>query len=217
VRRGSARGGTTDECYRCLRDLAAPPEREMDCCSRPASASAAPCCYGHRPSRQGVVSFTGSAGGIVTDTCTPRRDLGIRAARVEEAMLRQDRARGRFQGVPRQDVTTLGAAADTTGRRLAHALGRQRLLRSTRCGRCLHGNPASSPGARSTHQLRRDARAGGSGRRCGVRCVEYDASTIVGHVRSSFFRQGGTWVREEDDAWRLRSSGASPTPSTRPR
>jgi aspartate kinase len=205
----SARGDTTDELLTLAYEISPhPPEREMDMLlSAGERISCALLAMAIDNLGKGVVSFTGSQAGIVTDTVhTKARILDIRAARVEEAM-----AQGKivlvagFQGVSTaKDVTTLGrGGSDTTAVALAHALGAGVCEIYTDVDGVYTANPSLVSQARKIDAISYDEMlelAASGAQVLAVRCVEYARKyNIVVHVRSSFSDSGGTWVREEDD------------------
>ena len=205
----SARGATTDELLTLAYEISPhPPEREMDMLlSAGERISCALLAMAIDHLGKGVVSFTGSQAGIVTDTVhTKARILDIRAARVEEAM-----AQGKivlvagFQGVSTaKDVTTLGrGGSDTTAVALAHALGAGVCEIYTDVDGVYTANPRLVSQARKIDAISYDEMlelAASGAQVLAVRCVEYARKyNIVVHVRSSFSDSGGTWVREEDD------------------
>ena len=205
----SARGDTTDELLTLAYEISPhPPEREMDMLlSAGERISCALLAMAIDHLGKGVVSFTGSQAGIVTDTVhTKARILDIRAARVEEAM-----AQGKivlvagFQGVSTaKDVTTLGrGGSDTTAVALAHALGAGVCEIYTDVDGVYTANPSLVSQARKIDAISYDEMlelAASGAQVLAVRCVEYARKyNIVVHVRSSFSDKEGTWVREEDD------------------
>ena len=205
----SARGDTTDELLTLAYEISPhPPEREMDMLlSAGERISCALLAMAIDHLGKGVVSFTGSQAGIVTDTVhTKARILDIRAARVEEAM-----AQGKivlvagFQGVSTaKDVTTLGrGGSDTTAVALAHALGASVCEIYTDVDGVYTANPSLVSQARKIDAISYDEMlelAASGAQVLAVRCVEYARKyNIVVHVRSSFSDKEGTWVREEDD------------------
>ena len=205
----SARGDTTDELLTLAYEISPhPPEREMDMLlSAGERISCALLAMAIDHLGKGVVSFTGSQAGIVTDTVhTKARILDIRAARVEEA-----KAQGKivlvagFQGVSTaKDVTTLGrGGSDTTAVALAHALGASVCEIYTDVDGVYTANPSLVSQARKIDAISYDEMlelAASGAQVLAVRCVEYARKyNIVVHVRSSFSDKEGTWVREEDD------------------
>ena len=205
----SARGDTTDELVELAREITPdPPEREMDMLlSAGERISCALLAMAIDHLGKGVVSFTGSQAGIVTDTVhTKARILDIRAVRVEEAL-----AQGKivlvagFQGVSTaKDVTTLGrGGSDTTAVALAHALGAGVCEIYTDVDGVYTANPSLVSQARKIDAISYDEMlelAASGAQVLAVRCVEYARKyNIVVHVRSSFSDSQGTWVREEDD------------------
>ena len=173
-----------------------------------------------------AVSFTGSQAGIVTDTVhTKARILDIRAARVEEAM-----AEGKivlvagFQGVSTaKDVTTLGrGGSDTTAVALAHALGADVCEIYTDVDGVYTANPSLVAEARKIDAISYDemlelAASGRAGAGRALRRVRAQVRHPHPRALELHATPRAPGSERKMTAWRARSSGASPTPPTRPR
>ena len=186
------------------RSRPSPPSASWTCCSRPASASAAPC-WPWRSTRLGceAVSFTGSQAGIVTDTVPHQgQDRGHLPLRVEQAL-----ADGRivlvagFQGVRRARTSPPWAAAAPTPRPWpwptpwapTSARSTPTWTASTRP---IRPSCRQAPQARTPSPTRRCSRWRPPGAQVlALRSVEYARKYDVPiHVRSSFTDAEGTWV-----------------------
>jgi aspartate kinase len=205
----SAMGDTTDE----LLDLAAqisvaPHARELDMLLTAGERiSMALLSMAIIERGREAISFTGSQAGIVTDTAHGKaRIVDVRARRVLEAL---DAGKiaivAGFQGVSTEfDVTTLGrGGSDTTAVALAAALGADVCEIYTDVDGVFTADPRIVPDARKLHAVSYEEMLELSA--CGakvlmVRCVEYARNYgVLVHVRSSFTRSDGTWVRREDE------------------
>lgn len=205
----SAMGDTTDE----LLDLAAqisvaPHARELDMLLTAGERiSMALLSMAIIERGREAISFTGSQAGIVTDTAHGKaRIVDVRARRVLEAL---DAGRiaivAGFQGVSTEfDVTTLGrGGSDTTAVALAAALGADVCEIYTDVDGVFTADPRIVPDARKLHAVSYEEMLELSA--CGakvlmVRCVEYARNYgVLVHVRSSFTKSDGTWVRREDE------------------
>ena len=205
----SAMGDTTDE----LLDLAAqisvaPHARELDMLLTAGERiSMALLSMAIIERGREAISFTGSQAGIVTDTAHGKaRIVDVRARRVLEAL---DAGRiaivAGFQGVSTEfDVTTLGrGGSDTTAVALAAALGADVCEIYTDVDGVFTADPRIVPEARKLHAVSYEEMLELSA--CGakvlmVRCVEYARNYgVLVHVRSSFTKSDGTWVRREDE------------------
>ncbi|HET7807871.1 MAG TPA: aspartate kinase, partial [Gaiellaceae bacterium] len=154
-----------------------------------------------------AISLTGSQAGIVTDTVHGRAKIvDVRARRIHEA-LDQDRIVlvAGFQGVSTDfDITTLGrGGSDTTAVALAAALGARVCEIYTDVEGVFTADPRLVPDARKLHAVSFEEMlelAASGAKVLQVRSVEIARShDIKLHVRPSFSRADGTWVREEDD------------------
>ena len=205
----SAMGDTTDE----LLDLAAqisvaPHARELDMLLTAGERiSMALLSMAIIERGREAISFTGSQAGIVTDTAHGKaRIVDVRARRVLEAL---DAGRiaivAGFQGVSTEfDVTTLGrGGSDTTAVALAAALGADVCEIYTDVDGVFTADPRIVPDARKLHAVSYEEMLELSA--CGakvlmLRCVEYARNYgVLVHVRSSFTKSDGTWVRREDE------------------
>jgi aspartate kinase len=205
----SAMGDTTDE----LLDLAAqisvaPHARELDMLLTAGERiSMALLSMAIIEGGREAISFTGSQAGIVTDTAHGKaRIVDVRARRVLEAL---DAGKiaivAGFQGVSTEfDVTTLGrGGSDTTAVALAAALGADVCEIYTDVDGVFTADPRIVPDARKLHAVSYEEMLELAA--CGakvlmVRCVEYARNYgVLVHVRSSFTRSDGTWVRREDE------------------
>jgi aspartate kinase len=205
----SAMGDTTDE----LLDLAAqisvaPHARELDMLLTAGERiSMALLSMAINERGREAISFTGSQAGIVTDTAHGKaRIVDVRARRVLEAL---DAGKiaivAGFQGVSTEfDVTTLGrGGSDTTAVALAAALGADVCEIYTDVDGVFTADPRIVPNARKLHAVSYEEMLELSA--CGakvlmLRCVEYARNYgVLVHVRSSFTKSDGTWVRREDE------------------
>jgi aspartate kinase len=205
----SAMGDTTDE----LLDLAAqisvaPHARELDMLLTAGERiSMALLSMAIIERGREAISFTGSQAGIVTDTAHGKaRIVDVRARRVLEAL---DAGKiaivAGFQGVSTEfDVTTLGrGGSDTTAVALAGALGADVCEIYTDVDGVFTADPRIVPDARKLHAVSYEEMLELSA--CGakvlmLRCVEYARNYgVLVHVRSSFTKSDGTWVRREDE------------------
>ncbi|HWL66252.1 MAG TPA: aspartate kinase, partial [Actinomycetota bacterium] len=153
-----------------------------------------------------AVSFTGSQAGIVTDTRHGRaRIVDVRAQRVLEALdVGKIAIVAGFQGVSTDyDVTTLGrGGSDTSAVALAAALQADACEIYTDVDGVFTADPRIVPEARKLHAVSYEEMlelAASGAKVLMLRSVEYARNHgVLIHVRSSFTREEGTWVREED-------------------
>jgi aspartate kinase len=205
----SAMGSTTDDLIALAHQVSdLPHPRELDMLisvgERISCALAAMAIHdlGHE-----AISLTGSQAGIVTDTAHGKAKIvDVRARRIHEAL---DRDRivlvAGFQGVStEQDVTTLGrGGSDTTAVALAAAVGAEHCEIYTDVKGVFTADPRLVSGARKLDSVSFEEMlemASSGARVLATRSIEVARSHNVRlHVRSTFDREDGTWVREEDD------------------
>jgi aspartate kinase len=205
----SAMGSTTDDLIALAHQVSdLPHPRELDMLisvgERISCALAAMAIHdlGHS-----AISLTGSQAGIVTDTAHGKAKIvDVRARRIHEAL---DRDRivlvAGFQGVStEQDVTTLGrGGSDTTAVALAAAVGAEHCEIYTDVKGVFSADPRLVSGARKLDAVSFEEMlemASSGARVLATRSIEVARSHNVRlHVRSTFEREDGTWVREEDD------------------
>src|SRR6266480_907769 len=204
----SAMGTTTDELLDLARQVSTRPEpRELDMLisvgERISCALAAMAIHdlGHE-----ALSLTGSQAGIVTDTIHGKAKIvDVRAHRIHDA-LDQDKIVlvAGFQGVSTDfDITTLGrGGSDTTAVALAAALGAEACEIYTDVEGVYTADPRVVPNARKLHAVTYEEMlelASSGARVLQLRSVEFARNHDVKlHVRSSFSKADGTWIREED-------------------
>ena len=203
----SALGDTTDELIALARQISErPPKREMDMLlSTGEQVSIALLAMAIHELGRPVVSLTGAQGGIITDTThTKAKILQINTERIEREL-----SQGKivivagFQGVtPGDDITTLGrGGSDTTAVALAAALKARECEIYTDVDGVYTADPRVVPSARkladvSYGEMLEMASLGALVLQ--PRAVEFGAMYGVPiHVRSSFNREIGTYVREE--------------------
>ncbi len=154
-----------------------------------------------------AISFTGSQAGIVTDTAHGKAKIvEIRPHRIHKA-LEEDKIVlvAGFQGVSTEfDVTTLGrGASDTTAVALAAALGATACEIYTDVEGVYTADPRLVPEARKLHAVSYEEMlelAASGAKVLHLRSVEFARNHGVKlHVRSTFTRDDGTWIREEDE------------------
>jgi aspartate kinase len=205
----SAMGDTTDDLVRLAYEVSARPKpRELDMLiSVGERISCALAAMAIHDLGAEAISLTGSQAGIVTDTVHGRAKIvDVRARRIHEA-LDQDRIVlvAGFQGVSTDfDITTLGrGGSDTTAVALAAALGARVCEIYTDVEGVFTADPRLVPDARKLHAVSFEEMlelAASGAKVLQVRSVEIARShDIMLHVRPSFSRADGTWVREEDD------------------
>jgi aspartate kinase len=205
----SAMGDTTDDLVRLAYEVSARPQpRELDMLiSVGERISCALAAMAIHDLGAEAISLTGSQAGIVTDTVHGRAKIvDVRARRIHEA-LDQDRIVlvAGFQGVSTDfDITTLGrGGSDTTAVALAAALGARVCEIYTDVEGVFTADPRLVPDARKLHAVSFEEMlelAASGAKVLQVRSVEIARShDIKLHVRPSFSRADGTWVREEDD------------------
>jgi aspartate kinase len=154
-----------------------------------------------------AISFTGSQAGIVTDTAHGKAKIvEIRPHRIHKA-LDEDKIVlvAGFQGVSTEfDITTLGrGASDTTAVALAAALGAEACEIYTDVDGVYTADPRLVPEARKLHAVSYEEMlelAASGAKVLHLRSVEFARNHGVKlHVRSTFVRDDGTWIREEDE------------------
>ncbi|MGI8421748.1 MAG: aspartate kinase [Gaiellaceae bacterium] len=205
----SAMGHTTDELVElAYRVSPRPKPRELDMLlsvgERISCALAAMAIVdlGHES-----ISLTGSQAGIVTDTVhTKAKIVEVRARRSHEAL---DDERivlvAGFQGVSTDyEVTTLGrGGSDTTAVALAAALGADACEIYTDVEGVFSADPRIVPQARRLEAVTYDEMlelAASGAKVLQLRAVEFARNHDVKlHVRSTFTRESGTWITEEDE------------------
>ncbi len=154
-----------------------------------------------------AISLTGSQAGIVTDTTHGKAKIvDVRARRIHQAL---DEGRivlvAGFQGVSTAyDITTLGrGGSDTTAVALAAALAADACEIYTDVEGVFTADPRVVPAARKLHAVTYEEMlemAASGAKVLQLRSVEFARNHGVSlHVRSTFSREGGTWVREEDE------------------
>jgi aspartate kinase len=203
----SAMGDATDE----LMDLASnvtpePPPRELDMLltagERISAALLAMAIY---DLGVGARSFTGSQAGVITTAQHgDARIIDITPSRISTALADGDVAIiAGFQGVnpTTKDVTTLGrGASDTTAVALAAALDADVCEIYTDVDGVFTADPRIVPSARRIASISSEEMlemAANGTKVLHLRCVEYARRFGVKvHVRSSFSRLEGTWVRD---------------------
>jgi aspartate kinase len=206
----SAMGQTTDELIDLAHQMSPRPNpRELDMLQsvgeRISCALAAMAIHdlGHE-----AISLTGSQAGIVTDTVHGKAKIvDVRARRIHEA-LDSDRIVlvAGFQGISTAtfDITTLGrGGSDTTAVALAAALGADACEIYTDVDGVYTADPRIVPEARRLHAVSYDEMlemAASGAKVLQLRSVEFARNHGVKlHVRSAFFDEDGTWIREEDE------------------
>ena len=154
-----------------------------------------------------AISLTGSQAGIVTDTVHGKaRIVEVRARRVHEA-IDPDRIVlvAGFQGVSTaHEVTTLGrGGSDMTAVALASALGADACEIYTDVDGVFTADPRVVPAARKLHAVSYEEMlemAASGAQVLQLRSVEFARNHEVKvHVRSTFSKDDGTWIREEDE------------------
>ncbi|MDQ3822562.1 MAG: aspartate kinase [Actinomycetota bacterium] len=204
----SAMGDTTDRLIRLARTISRrPPRRELDVlvsvgeCISCALAAMAIQDLGHD-----AISLNGAQAGIVTDGAYGKAKIvDIHGRRIHEAL-----EAGKivlvagFQGVADGDeVTTLGrGGSDTTAVALAAALGGDRCEIYTDVEGVFTADPRLVGSARKLHAVSYEEMlemAGSGAKVVQLRAVELArAYGVKVHVRSTFSREPGTWICEED-------------------
>ncbi len=153
-----------------------------------------------------AISLTGSQAGIVTDTAHGKAKIvEIRPHRIHKA-LDEDRIVlvAGFQGVSTEfDVTTLGrGGSNLTAVALAAALGAEACEMYTDVEGVYTADPRIVPAARKLHAVSYEEMlemAGSGAKVVQLRAVELArAYGVKVHVRSTFSREPGTWICEED-------------------
>ena len=156
---------------------------------------------------QDAISLTGSQAGIVTDTVHGKAKIvEVRARRIHEA-LDEDRIVlvAGFQGVSTEfNITTLGrGGSDTTAVALAAALGAHACEIYTDVDGVFTADPRIVPDARKLHAVSYEEMlemAASGARVLALRSVEFARNHGVRlHVRSTFTKENGTWIIEEDE------------------
>jgi aspartate kinase len=153
-----------------------------------------------------AASYTGSQAGIITDTAHGQaKIIDIRPGRIREAL---DKGSivivAGFQGVSTAyDVTTLGrGGSDTTAVALAAALDAEFCEIYTDVPGVFTADPRIVPNARKLHAVSYEEMlelAASGAKVLQLRAVEYARTRGVKvQVRSSYSREDGTWVTEED-------------------
>jgi aspartate kinase len=153
-----------------------------------------------------AASYTGSQAGIITDTVHGQaKIIDIRPGRIRDAL---DKGSivivAGFQGVSTAyDVTTLGrGGSDTTAVALAAALDAEFCEIYTDVPGVFTADPRIVPNARKLHAVSYEEMlelAASGARVLQLRAVEYARTRGVKvHVRSSYSREDGTWVTQED-------------------
>jgi len=206
----SAMGDTTDE----LRELAMqvsdrPPPRELDMLlSSGERISVALVAMALQSLGKGAESYTGSQAGIVTDALHGKaRIADIRPTRIVAAL---DRGTipiiAGFQGVSAEtlDITTLGpGASDLTAIALAAALGAETCEIYTDVDGVYTADPRIEPKARKLHAVSYEEMlemAATGARVLQARSVELARNQeVLVHVRSSFEKASGTFIRGADE------------------
>ncbi len=202
----SAPGDMTDQLVEMAEQISKnPPPREMDMLlSTGERISIALLCMALHELGEEAVSFTGSQAGIITDTShTKARILEIKADRVMEALKKGKIAVvAGFQGVSvDKDVTTLGrGGSDTTAVALAVRLGAEYCEIFTDVEGVYTTDPRLVPHANKldlvSYEEMLEMAATGA-KVLNARSVEFARIyKMPVHVRSSFTRAEGTWVRE---------------------
>ncbi|MHB8780804.1 MAG: aspartate kinase [Candidatus Geothermincolia bacterium] len=205
----SALGDTTDELLELAYQITQrPPAREMDMLlSTGEQISVALLSMAVQECGLEAISFTGSQVGIVTDGAhTKAKIVEIKVGRIQEE-LRQGRIVivAGFQGVTLDDhITTLGrGGSDTTAVALAAALGADRCEIYTDVDGVYTADPRIVPDARKIAEISYEEMlemAATGAKVMQLRSVEFGRNYgVVIHVRSSFSREEGTWIREHDD------------------
>ena len=153
-----------------------------------------------------AASYTGSQAGIITDTAHGQaKIIDIRPGRIRDAL---DKGSivivAGFQGVSTAyDVTTLGrGGSDTTAVALAAALDAEFCEIYTDVPGVFTADPRIVANARKLHAVSYEEMlelAASGAQVLQLRSVEYARTRGVKvHVRSSFTRDDGTWITEED-------------------
>src|SRR5918999_5063069 len=205
----SAMGGTTDTLLEMAHEITPMPNpRELDLLLTAGERIAMSLlAVAVNPAGFPAASYTGSQGGIITDTRHGRaRITDIRPGRIREAL---DRGAvvivAGFQGVSTAyDVTTLGrGGSDTTAVALAASLGAEACEIYTDVAGVFTADPRLIPVARKLHAVSYEEMlemAAAGAHVLQLRAVEYArGSGVMLHVRSAFSDEDGTWVREEDE------------------
>jgi aspartate kinase len=206
----SAMGDSTDELRALASQMSAnPPPRELDMLlSAGERISMALLAMAIDALGCQAESFTGSQAGIITDALHGRaRIADIRPRRILESL---DKGRvpiiAGFQGVSEEtlDVTTLGrGASDATAVALAAALGAELCEIYTDVDGVFSADPRLVPEARKLHAVSYEEMlemAATGARVLFTRSVEMARNhEVVVHVRSSFTREPGTFIIQEDE------------------
>jgi aspartate kinase len=205
----SAMGDMTDDWVRLAHEMSPRPRpREVDMLiSVGERISCSLCAIAIHDLGHEAISLTGSQAGIVTDTAHGKAKIvDIRARRIHEALDDEKIVLvAGFQGVSTDyDITTLGrGGSDTTAVALAAALGAESCEIYTDVDGVHTADPRVVPGARKLHAVSYDEMlelAAGGAKVLQLRSVEFARTHGVKlHVRSSFSKENGTWIREEDE------------------
>ncbi|MGI5939818.1 MAG: aspartate kinase [Thermoleophilia bacterium] len=204
----SARGDTTDDLIEMAKEISDdPPAREMDMLlSAGERISAALLAMTIHKLGFKAISLTGSQAGIVTDTFHTRaKILDIKPHRIQQALAQDNIVLvAGFQGVSTDlDVTTLGrGGSDTTAVALAAAIGAEVCEIYTDVEGVFTTDPRIVPEARKLDTISNEElleMSAGGAKVMMTRSVEvarrYDVPL---HIRSSFTRNPGTWIRQDD-------------------
>jgi len=206
----SAMGDTTDELLDLARQVSPlPHDRELDMLlTAGEQISIALLSMAIMDLGRDAVSLTGSQAGIFTDTSHGKaRIVEVRSSRVGDAL-----AQGKivivagFQGIsPTADPTTLGrGGSDTTAVAMAASLEADVCEIYTDVDGVYSADPRIVPEARKLDAVSFEEmlELSASGAKVLMaRSVEYARNHgVTLHVRSSFHRGEGTWVRKEDES-----------------
>jgi aspartate kinase len=205
----SAMGHTTDELIRLAQEISPRPNaREYDMLvSTGERISNALCAMAIHDLGHEAVSLTGSQAGIVTDTMHGKAKIAeVRGARINDALDREKIVLvAGFQGVSSaNEVTTLGrGGSDMTAAALAAALGAAVCEIYTDVEGVFTADPRIVPNARKlkalTYEEMLELAASGA-KVLQLRSVEFARNHDVRlHVRSTFSREEGTWIVDEED------------------
>ncbi len=204
----SALGDTTDRLVKLAYEITSSPrEREMDMLlATGEQISVALLSMAIHELGYEAISFTGAQVGIVTDGAhTKAKILDVKVGRILDELEKGNIVIvAGFQGVTLDDqITTLGrGGSDTTAVALAAALGAEVCEIYTDVDGVYTADPRLVPEARKLPHLSYEEMlemAATGAKVLQLRSVEFARNYgVVIHVRSSFSRQEGTWISEED-------------------
>ncbi len=204
----SALGDTTDRLVKLAHEITSSPrEREMDMLlATGEQISVALLSMAIHELGYEAISFTGAQVGIVTDGAhTKAKILDVKVGRILDELEKGNIVIvAGFQGVTLDDqITTLGrGGSDTTAVALAAALGAEVCEIYTDVDGVYTADPRLVPEARKLPHLSYEEMlemAATGAKVLQLRSVEFARNYgVVIHVRSSFSRDEGTWISDED-------------------